>query len=292
MIKSMTGFGGTTISKDTISINVEVKTLNSKYFDLALKLPRIISDKEIEIRSIITEYLVRGKINLSVQFENTSEKTIKYTINQELFDNYLAQFKEIESNSGREFSDILKLTLDSQEVVVSHDESIDDESWGTIKDTLIDALKSCNKSREAEGEKLTEILNSYIHKIRTCLAQIQEIEPNRLLKIKDKLKNNIQELTDGIDYDAERLEQELIYYSEKLDINEEIERLGIHLDSYQQTLISTEDQHGKRLGFISQEMGREINTIGSKANDADIQKQVIQMKEELEKIKEQTLNIL
>jgi uncharacterized protein (TIGR00255 family) len=292
MIKSMTGFGSCSLTKDTISISVEVKTLNSKFLDLALKMPRIISDKEIEIRNMVTDQLIRGKISFSIQYLTTSDKELKYNINEGLFQTYLDQFKALEAKTDRTFDDILKLALDAPNVIEQTDDSIDIDTWGSIKSVIIAAINDCNNSRHEEGDKLVSVLSGYIDKIMEALGEIKSIEPNRLIKIKEKIKNNISELAGGIEFDSERLEQELIYYSEKLDIHEEIERLSIHLNSYQKTLKTKDNQHGKKLGFISQEIGREINTIGSKANDAVIQQYVILMKEELEKIKEQTLNIL
>jgi uncharacterized protein (TIGR00255 family) len=288
----MTGFGSSMHAKDSTTLTVEIKSLNSKFLDLALKMPRIISDKEIEIRNRINDELVRGKISFSIQYSSKSLETIKYNINQELFESYLAQFKKIELQSGRNFNDVLKLTMDAPQVIQQLEESIDSEEWDLISTVIQAAIIDCNKSRLEEGEKLATLLSSYIDKIREALTAVKEIEPTRLIKIKEKIKNTIKELSEGIEYDSDRLEQELIYYSEKLDINEETERLAIHLESYQTSLNSDESQHGKKLGFISQEIGREINTIGSKANNAEIQHHVIIMKEELEKIKEQTLNIL
>jgi uncharacterized protein (TIGR00255 family) len=277
----MTGFGSSSLTKESITTTVEIKSLNSKFLDLALKIPRVISDKEIDIRNSINKELVRGKISFSIHY-----------INQELFKVYLAQFRTLEQSSGQLFNDILKLTLEAPNVIEQLEESLDTEKWDMIGAAIQMAIADCNNSRLEEGEKLAAILHGYVNNIREALQAIQVTEPNRLIKIKEKITNTIKELTDAVDYDKDRLEQELIYYSEKLDINEEIERLSIHLASYQKSLGSDESQHGKKLGFISQEIGREINTIGSKANNAEIQHHVIIMKEELEKIKEQTLNIL
>jgi uncharacterized protein (TIGR00255 family) len=288
----MTGFGSSSLTKESITTTVEIKSLNSKFLDLALKIPRVISDKEIDIRNSINKELVRGKISFSIHYTTSTNETIKYNINQELFKVYLAQFRTLEQSSGQLFNDILKLTLEAPNVIEQLEESLDTEKWDMIGAAIQMAIADCNNSRLEEGEKLAAILHGYVNNIREALQAIQVIEPNRLIKIKEKITNTIKELTDAVDYDKDRLEQELIYYSEKLDINEEIERLSIHLASYQKSLGSDESQHGKKLGFISQEIGREINTIGSKANNAEIQHHVIIMKEELEKIKEQTLNIL
>ena len=289
----MTGFGSAHSTLTEESITVEIKTLNSKFLDLSYKASRLLSAKEIDIRNIITQELVRGKISFSIQIEKNRQDQVELNINQELFSYYLEQYKKLEDIAGRQFNDILKLAYDSPDVLKSKEDVLNEESWNHIHQTIQAAIKDCNRSREEEGEKLSNVLSSYIEAIRSALQEIIKIEPDRLVRIKERLRTQVNELITGKEFDEDRLEQELIYYSEKLDINEEIERLSIHLNSYQEVLKNTkESQHGKKLGFISQEIGREINTIGSKANDAAIQKYVIQMKEELEKIKEQTLNIL
>jgi len=294
MLKSMTGFGSHMQSVNNAVVTSEIKTLNSKFLDLSLKLPKHIASKELEIRTLVTDYLKRGKISLSVQIEGESIEDYEPTIDENLFNQYLNHYKYLEKASGRTFKDILRLALESPNVQnISQDkDKITDEFWISIQDNIKTALNNCIDARSEEGQKLKLVLSSYIRAIRTSLEQVIILDPERLTNLRLKLKTNIIDLLNSSEYDKERLEQELIYFSEKLDISEEIERLKIHLNSFEQTLSTESEQHGKRLGFISQEMGREINTIGSKANSSAIQKYVILMKEELEKIKEQTLNVL
>ena len=290
----MTGFGSHMQSVNNAVVTSEIKTLNSKFLDLSLKLPKHIASKELEIRTLVTDYLKRGKISLSVQIEGESIEDYEPTIDENLFNQYLNHYKYLEKASGRTFKDILRLALESPNVQnISQDkDKITDEFWISIQDNIKTALNNCIDARSEEGQKLKLVLSSYIRAIRTSLEQVIILDPERLTNLRLKLKTNIIDLLNSSEYDKERLEQELIYFSEKLDISEEIERLKIHLNSFEQTLSTESEQHGKRLGFISQEMGREINTIGSKANSSAIQKYVILMKEELEKIKEQTLNVL
>jgi uncharacterized protein (TIGR00255 family) len=292
MIKSMTGFGIAEAQNDSITIEVEIKTLNSKFLDLSLKLPKVLNAKEIEVRNLITKMLIRGKASVSIKISEKNKQLALPNIDQELFSAYLEKLSELEEMNGRKFHDIMKMSLEAPEIIKYEDDQLTEEDQLLIMDTLKNALDKCNEFRETEGETVSNLLSGYITTISNKLEKAKEIEPKRMEKIRSRLQNNIKELTQTVDYDQERLEQELIYYSEKLDVNEEVERLSIHLKYFLDTLKSKAESHGKKLGFISQEIGREINTLGSKANDSDLQEQVIQMKEELEKIKEQTLNIL
>lgn len=289
----MTGFGNSEAQTNNFEITVEVKTLNSKFQDLSLRLSRLLNAKEIEIRNIINEELIRGKISLSIQINESASENKQLFINKDLFKSYYEQLKELEQITERTFNDIVKIALDSPDVLKQNEASaISDEDFNTVKETLKSALNECNQYRLAEGTTVSTVLKGYISTIEKSLEIVTNLDPNRISKIKEKLRNNISEIVGSINYDKDRLEQELIYYSEKLDINEEMERLKIHLNYFKDTLLSKATSHGKKLGFITQEMGREINTLGSKANDSAIQEQVILMKEELEKIKEQILNVL
>lgn len=288
----MTGFGIAEAQNDSITIEVEIKTLNSKFLDLSLKLPKILNAKEIEVRNLITKMLIRGKASVSINISKKNKQLALPNIDQELFAAYLEKLSELEELNGRKFHDIMKMSLDAPEIINYENDQLSEEDQLLIIDTLKGALEKCNEFREAEGKTVSDILAGYINTISEKLEKAKDIEPKRMEKIRTRLQNNIKELTLSVDYDQERLEQELIYYSEKLDVNEEIERLSIHLKYFLETLKSNAESHGKKLGFISQEIGREINTLGSKANDSDLQEQVIQMKEELEKIKEQSLNVL
>jgi uncharacterized protein (TIGR00255 family) len=292
MIKSMTGFGIAEAQNDTIAVEVEIKTLNSKFLDLSLKLPKVLNSKEIEIRNLITQMLIRGKASVSIKVSEKNKQLSLPTIDNELFSAYLERLSDLEELNGRKFHDIMKMSLEAPEIIKYEEDQITEDDHVLITETLKKALRKCNEFREAEGKTVSDILGSYIMTISKKLEIAKEIEPKRMEKIRTRLQNNLKELTQSVDYDQERLEQELIYYSEKLDVNEEVERLAIHLKYFLDTLKSKAESHGKKLGFISQEIGREINTLGSKANDSDLQEQVIQMKEELEKIKEQSLNVL
>jgi uncharacterized protein (TIGR00255 family) len=292
MIKSMTGFGIAEAQNDNITVEVEIKTLNSKFLDLSLKLPKVLNAKEIEVRNLITQMLIRGKASVSINISKKNKQLALPNIDRELFAAYLEKLSELEDLNGRKFQDIMKMSLDAPEIIKYEDDQLTEEDQQLIISTLKKALEKCNEFRDAEGKTVSNILAGYINTISDKLVKAKEIEPKRMEKIRTRLQNNIKELTLSVDYDQERLEQELIYYSEKLDVNEEVERLSIHLKYFLDTLKSNAESHGKKLGFISQEIGREINTLGSKANDSDLQEQVIQMKEELEKIKEQSLNVL
>lgn len=292
MIKSMTGFGIAEAQNDNITVEVEIKTLNSKFLDLSLKLPKVLNAKEIEVRNLITQMLIRGKASVSIKISEKNKQLALPNIDQELFAAYLEKLSELEELNGRKFHDIMKMSLEAPEIIKYEDDQLTEEDQHLIIETLKNALEKCNEFREAEGKTVSDLLASYINTISEKLVKAKEIEPKRMEKIRTRLQNNIKELTQSVDYDQERLEQELIYYSEKLDVNEEVERLAIHLKYFIDSLKSKAESHGKKLGFISQEIGREINTLGSKANDSELQEQVIQMKEELEKIKEQSLNVL
>ena len=288
----MTGYGVANLENDSYIIHAEVKTLNSKFLDLSLKYPRQFADKEIELRNLISERLERGKVNLTLDFSTKSYDELPIEINEVLFRKYFEKYKSLADQVGETIPDIVKLTLQSPSVSTTVTEkSQQPEEWDTAKKVLLEAVEKCLEYRKDEGAALLVKLNENIQVISDGLNRIKEEEPRRKQKIKDKIRNHFSEWMEERDFDQNRFEQELIYYFEKLDITEEIVRLETHLNYFRKILGSGESQ-GKKLGFISQELGREINTIGSKANDVVIQQLVIQMKDELEKIKEQSLNIL
>ncbi len=288
----MTGYGMANFEDDFNIIHVEIKTLNSKFLDLNMKYPKQFSDKEIEIRNLIAEHLVRGKVSLSIDFTTKDSNELPVTINQGLFNAYVKTYKNLAEQIGEAETEIFKLALQSPNVSVTNPEkSQHPEEWEALKNQLLIAMQKCNEFREDEGSSLLVKLEENTQEIIARLETIKVEEPRRKEKIKDKIKNHFKEWLDDLEIDQNRFEQELIYYFEKLDITEEIVRLETHLNYFKKVLDSGQGQ-GKKLGFISQEMGREINTIGSKANDVKIQQEVIQMKDELEKIKEQLLNIL
>ena len=292
MLKSMTGFGTVNQQGPGLDIYVEVKTLNSKFLDLMLRIPKELSETEAEIRNVITETLTRGKVMLTIEIARTADAEPKQRYNEELFRRYYASLKSLADSVGADESDLFTLALESPDVIISqHEESLDTSTVNSVMNALRDALSICDKFRSEEGARLSSELEKYVSSIRENLDAIVAIDPSRIKRIKERIRGNISNLVEDAHIDENRLEQELIFYIEKLDITEERVRLYSHLDFFLDTIRSSEST-GKKLGFISQEMGREINTIGSKANDAEIQKYVVQMKEELEKIKEQVLNIV
>ncbi|WP_100628084.1 YicC/YloC family endoribonuclease [Algoriphagus formosus] len=294
MIKSMTGFGRAGMEDDFRTIQAEVKTLNSKFLDLSLKLPRQFSEKEHEVRNLVQGILERGKVNLALDFIPKKSNQIPVTINEELFQAYFEKYQNLANSVVAEKSELFKLALQSPSVIVNMapDEATEaEEEWELIQKVIIEALKKCDQFRKDEGESLFEKLKENIQVIESALQRVKAIEGQRKDRIKNRIRSNFHDWIEENDFDQNRFEQELIYYFEKLDITEELVRLETHLNYFIKVL-NEETQQGKKLGFISQEIGREINTIGSKANDAGMQKWVILMKDELEKIKEQTLNVL
>ena len=289
MIKSMTGFGKGEVRLASKVITIEVKSLNSKQSDIFMKLPSSYKSKEIDLRNIISQSLNRGKIDFLLAVESTENNLVK--INKELALSYFNQIKELEPSVGDKMSEeMLSLILRMPEVIGSTGkEDIDENEWEAIKKATNEALKNLDNFRNTEGKVLENDLFSHIKNIDTYLTQIDPLDKIRVAKIREKQEKAIAELKE-VTVDKNRFEQELIYYFEKVDISEEKVRLKSHLDYF--VVTAKEENPGKKLGFIAQEIGREINTIGSKSNDADMQQMVVQMKDELEKIKEQSLNVL
>ena len=289
----MTGYGNAGFENDELAVNVEVKTLNSKFLDFAFRAPRQFSDKENEVRALVQSELERGKVSINLDLSSKSSGELPVEIDTALFKTYYSAFKSLAEDVGDTSSELFKIALQSPNVTnnVSPDSKNLEHEWKIILTVIKEALSKCASFREDEGSALEIKLNENIETIREGLSQVKSLEGERVEKIKARIRGHFQEWLDEEQFDENRFEQELIYYFEKLDITEEIVRLGTHLDYFQKTMKEGKGQ-GKKLGFISQEMGREINTIGSKANDAKLQKHVILMKDELEKIKEQTLNVL
>jgi len=292
MIKSMTGFGRAEFLSEEINIIVEVKSLNSKYLDALIKMPKAFSEKEIEVRGILEKNLSRGKISINIDYQNKIKGSQPQVINQRLFEQYYSQLKEIADNLSDDRADIFRLAMYLPDVVspdVTGNNEI--ENWDLLRSKITEAVNQCDEFRRSEGSKLMDELILNIRQIDEYLVQIAKLDPERSEHIQKRLHNNLTELIPEGEYDKNRFEQELIYYLEKLDVNEEKVRLKSHLDYFLSELkLST--SNGKKLNFISQEIGREINTIGSKANYAPITKIVVLMKDNLEQIKEQLLNIL
>ncbi|MDL5050924.1 YicC/YloC family endoribonuclease [Oscillatoria amoena NRMC-F 0135] len=291
MIKSMTGYGNVSHDDGRVQVQAEVKSLNSKFLDLNIRIPKSFSDKELEIRSLISEKLERGKVSISVEFQRMGEAEIRQTYNEALFIQYYTQLKKLADRAMASYENLFSLALSSPDVIQSKlTDGASEEDWQIVRKAIADALAGCEAFRLAEGKVLERVLMQYCESIRISLKHVESLDPKRIEKIRERLKGNIESLF-GEGYDVNRLEQEIIYYAEKFDIHEERVRLKAHLDHFQQALTESQS-NGKKLGFIAQEIGREINTIGSKANDAGIQKHVVAMKEELEKIKEQLNNVV
>ena len=286
----MTGFGKSEISLPTKKITAEVRSLNSKQLDLAVKLPGIYRTYEFEIRSMGAAAIIRGKADITITVENTATQT-SATVNKDIFREYLRQVTDALAFSGvdADYDAIIPAVLRMPEVVSSHVESISEEEHTALIQVVGEALAHFNAFREQEGATLIADLLNRVDKIEDYKLQVEPYEATRAETIKNRIRENLAQLQ--IDVDTNRLEQEMIFYIEKLDITEEKVRLTNHC-RYFREVASSEEAAGRKLGFIAQEMGREINTLGSKANEANMQILVVKMKDELEKIKEQVLNIL
>lgn len=290
MIKSMTGYGKAEQIYLTKRIVVEVKTLNSKQLDLSMKLPQELRPQELDFRNEVASVLQRGKIDVSISVSDTNVEQNTH-IEKEVVASYLKQIKTISEEYGiPQSADLAMLLFKMPGIFVTPEQSYDESFVEKVKETLHSALVMTDEFRKQEGVVLKEDLLKRKNLIMQYLEEVTPFENNRHENIKNKLIKNLTELTQSGKYDENRFEQELIFYLEKLDITEEKVRLAKHCSYFDETI--DEDGAGKKLGFISQEMGREINTLGSKANDAEIQRIVVQMKDELEKIKEQLFNIL
>lgn len=288
----MTGFGQASFSSGEGTLSVEVKSLNSKFFDLSLRLPKKYSEKELELRNLMAEKLERGKVSLSIDYQTGLKVEIRQQYNEALFISYFQELKKLADKVNAGHDSLFQMALNSPDVVQSNGkEELDPAEWERVLGLLIEAIGKCEHFRAEEGKSLEVKLTSYIGNIRLGLLEVEKIDPMRIEKIRSRIKGNITDFFGNEGFDANRLEQEIIFYIEKLDIHEERVRLKTHLD-YFLKIMSEKQSNGKKLGFIAQEIGREINTIGSKANDAEMQKYVVMMKEELEKIKEQLNNVL
>lgn len=288
MIKSMTGYGKSIAETTHKKINIEIKSLNSKQADISMRIPSAYKDKETEIRSLISSELERGKIEFLLYVEQVAVAP-SYSINKELFKQYYFELKEI-SNELNEKSDLIKIVTQLPDVFSKEEkETIDKTEWEVIEKAVKEAIAHINEFRLAEGSVLQKELSTRIKNIQQLLSEVSKYEKERITTVRERILAHLNETNLTINQD--RLEQELIFYIEKYDITEEKLRLKTHLDYFEQTMYLPDGQ-GKKLGFISQEIGREINTLGSKANHAELQKIVVEMKDELEKIKEQLLNVL
>jgi uncharacterized protein (TIGR00255 family) len=292
MIKSMTGFGQSSFDDGKVVISVEVKSLNSKFLDLNLRLPKSFSSKELDVRNLLSEKLERGKLSVVIEHQRQADGVVRQTYNEALFVAYYNQLRKLADRVLAPHDNLFELALNSPEVIQNNiTEETSEDDWKKIKQCLEEAMSKCDTFRKDEGKVLEKMLVGCCLLIEQCLEQVKLLDPKRVERVRERIRGNVALILGEEGIDPNRLEQEIIFYIEKLDINEEKVRLKSHLDYFIKVL--KEDQSGgKKLGFISQEIGREINTIGSKANDAEIQKQVVVMKEELEKIKEQLNNVL
>ena len=292
MILSMTGYGKAVVAYKEKKINVEVKSLNSKSLDLSARIAPLYREKEMEIRRLLAQKLERGKVDFSLWVEK--ESTVDATpINAALVENYYKQIKAISASTGIPepedwFTTLLRLPDVTAKTEV---EVLDDEEWEVAQQAINEAIVKLIEFRKQEGVALQKKFTEKIDNIANLLKSIEPFEKNRVPKIREKIIDGLKQIPE-VDYDKNRLEQELIYYIEKLDINEEKQRLTNHLKYFHETMKESGHGVGKKLGFIAQEMGREINTTGSKSNQAEMQNIVVKMKDELEQIKEQVLNAL
>jgi uncharacterized protein (TIGR00255 family) len=291
MIKSMTGYGKAFAETQQKKITIEIKSLNSKQLDLNTKMPWLYKEKEPEIRNLISQKLDRGKIDFTI-FVDMLDEEIATVINKSAVRNYYNQFKEIASELKIDLDDqIFSAIMKLPDTLKTEKPELPEAEWEIVKNQIIESVTMLDLYRIEEGNSIMADLQKCIGKILSFLETIETFEEGRIIKIREKLIALLEEHVGTENLDKNRFEQELIFYLEKYDINEEKVRLKTHCDYFLET-VNTPSPNGKILSFISQEIGREINTIGSKANDASIQKLVVMMKDELEKIKEQTLNVL
>lgn len=291
MIKSMTGFGRAVVETCGKCVTVEIRTLNSKQLDLNTRIPLLFKNYENDIRSILSKELERAKADFTITVENRSVSS-SVTINKELAKSYYQTLKEISTELGNPVeSDIFLHVMRMPDVVSTPQEEVSDELWEAVRAAILDACHQLNEFRISEGKVLEQDFVKRITLIRNMIDEVTPFEEHRIVKIREKFETSLKDLATKVQYDPNRLEQEIFFYLEKLDITEEKVRLRKHCDYFIETLEENQS-NGKKLGFIVQECGREINTLGSKSNDFDIQQIVVRMKDELEKLKEQLANVL
>ena len=287
----MTGFGKAIGEVNLKKVNVEIKSLNSKQADVSVRMPSFYKEKELPLRSMINKSLTRGKIELNLYVELQNEQK-SLTINKDLFKKYYADFAALAQELNEPTSnDLTTIITKLPDVLKAEKSELNEDEWDEIIKVIQEAISKLNEFRVAEGQTLADELNLRITNIETLLNQVDQYEQVRIDTVKERIQTNLNEIVGKEGFNADRLEQEMIFYIEKYDVTEEKTRLKAHINYFRETMDSTISE-GKKLGFIGQEIGREINTLGSKANNADLQKIVVQMKDELEKIKEQLLNVL
>lgn len=290
MIQSMTGYGKKTIQLPTKKITLEIKSLNSKNLDLNVRIPSYYKEKELEVRKTISTHLRRGKIDFSIYVEMTADESLT-SINSALVRNYMQQLRNILQSGVTNDVELLQMAVRMPDALKTEREELDEAEWEIISNGISEVIEKLIDYRTEEGKAMDADFRKSIATISDLLEEVKTLDTERLSAIRTRLDKAIEEIKSKNQVDRNRFEQEVLFYLEKMDINEEKVRLASHLDYFLKTMDSTES-NGKKLGFISQEMGREINTTGAKANFAPMQKLVIQMKNELEQIKEQVLNVL
>jgi len=288
MIQSMTGYGKSVLHLSDKKVTIEVKSLNSKNLDLNVRMPSYYREKELAVRKELASKLVRGKVDFSIYIEMTADET-STTVNKGVVSEYMQQLRNVVQTGSSNDVELLKMAVKMPDALKTEREELNEDEWAQINTNIQEAIKDIIQYRIDEAASLEDDFKLRIKNIQHYLEEVKSFDDARIEFVKERLKKAIDELK--VTTDENRFEQELIYYLEKLDINEEKVRLANHLTYFLQEL-DTEDSNGKKLGFIVQQIGREVNTIGSKANFAPMQKAVIQMKNELEKIKEQILNVL
>lgn len=287
----MTGFGKATGEINNKKITVEVKSLNSKQADINVRIPSFYKEKELPLRSLVNKLLERGKIELNLYVELLGEQS-SYSINTELFQKYYNELRDLSySLDDKGKTDLMAIVSKMPDVLKSDRQELDENEWEVIQGVIEKAIANLDGFRTTEGESLENDLSQRIDNIANLLLDVEQFEEQRVASVRERIMSHLKDSVGEENINKDRFEQELIYYLEKFDVSEEKTRLNAHCNYFKETMGGTDSQ-GKKLGFISQEIGREINTLGSKANHASLQKIVVQMKDELEKIKEQVLNIL
>ncbi len=291
MIRSMTGFGKTEFEVGTKKITLEIKSLNSKQLDINTRVPSMYREKDLEIRRLISEMLTRGKVDFAIYLDNLGTESTS-RINSAIIKDYYSQLKSVHQELGLEINEsIMQSIMRLPETVKMVYDELDETEWLVVRENLIKTLDELNRFRDQEGQALKTDIVANIANILDLLKQVEPFENQRMENVKTKIMDSLEALQLNGNLDKNRFEQELIYYMEKLDINEEKVRLTNHCSYFTETM-NEDEPSGRKLGFIAQEIGREINTLGSKANESNLQRIVVQMKDNLEKIKEQVLNVL
>ncbi len=291
MLLSMTGFGRSTGSFSEKTIVVELRSLNSKITDVKLRIPGEYRDKESEIRKLITDHAERGKIDLLIDIQN-ADGIAPVSLNEALFRGYHAALSKLADELSLDKSEMLAAIMRIPSVMGSQGNETDEEEWGCLKNIISNALENLREFRKHEGKMLEQDLRMRVNLITETLEKITPYEQERFQRMRERMRNNMEEVFGRENLDTNRFEQEVLYYLEKMDMSEEKSRLTQHCNFFIEQVADSKLSSGRSLGFITQEMGREINTLGAKAYDADIQRFVVQMKDELEKIKEQIANVL